>query len=347
MEGPLDPQHPGQDAGASQPEAQDGDLHALLERLLGQGDVRPSEPGAGDDLWPDMLRRGPGGRRRLHHRAGARRADGRRRAPDRGRGAGRGRRALERAPARAWEPVVDRRRRRRPPTSTTSTRPSSPASRSSSSRSSRAPRPEPVAEPELDLSRYLDDRPEPPAAAPRPRRARAAVPRRAARTRAARAAADEALRTSRSTVDPVRSSTPASRTDLRRRRCAPTSVLDDAASDDVDPRRPRPSNVVDGNPVEPARGRSTTSRPPPTAFALTPFEATEADASADRTRTPTRCGPPPCPSSASTSRRCSISTASRRSTSTTRRRWRRSRVVLPWRSNDLKAAEPLRRRRTT
>jgi chemotaxis signal transduction protein len=54
MEGPLDPQHPGQDAGASQPEAQD-DLHALLERLLGQGDVRPSAPGAGDDLWPDLL----------------------------------------------------------------------------------------------------------------------------------------------------------------------------------------------------------------------------------------------------------------------------------------------------
>jgi chemotaxis signal transduction protein len=52
MEGPIDPQHPGQDAGAPQPEAQD-DLHALLERLLGQGDVRPSAPGAGDDLWPD------------------------------------------------------------------------------------------------------------------------------------------------------------------------------------------------------------------------------------------------------------------------------------------------------
>jgi chemotaxis signal transduction protein len=54
MEGPIDPQHPGQDAGAPQPEAQD-DLHALLERLLGQGDVRPSALGAGDDLWPDLL----------------------------------------------------------------------------------------------------------------------------------------------------------------------------------------------------------------------------------------------------------------------------------------------------
>jgi chemotaxis signal transduction protein len=55
MEGPLDPQHPGQDAGAPEPEAQDGDLHALLERLLGQGDVRPSAPGAADDLWPDVF----------------------------------------------------------------------------------------------------------------------------------------------------------------------------------------------------------------------------------------------------------------------------------------------------
>ncbi|HVQ23048.1 MAG TPA: hypothetical protein VMT36_07220, partial [Candidatus Saccharimonadia bacterium] len=59
MEGPLDPQHPGQDAGASEPEAQDGDLHALLERLLGQGDVRPSAPGSGDDLWPDLLAAAP------------------------------------------------------------------------------------------------------------------------------------------------------------------------------------------------------------------------------------------------------------------------------------------------
>src|SRR5688572_28883535 len=58
MVGPLDPQHPGQDADASQPEAQD-DLHALLERLLGQGDVRPSAPGAGDDLWPDLFAAGP------------------------------------------------------------------------------------------------------------------------------------------------------------------------------------------------------------------------------------------------------------------------------------------------
>lgn len=54
MEGPFDPHSPDQDPGASQPEAQDGDLHALLERLLGQGDVRPSAPGAGDDLWPDL-----------------------------------------------------------------------------------------------------------------------------------------------------------------------------------------------------------------------------------------------------------------------------------------------------
>jgi twitching motility protein PilI len=59
MEGPFDPHSPDQDPGASQPEAQDGDLHALLERLLGQGDVRPSAPGAGDDLWPDLLSTAP------------------------------------------------------------------------------------------------------------------------------------------------------------------------------------------------------------------------------------------------------------------------------------------------
>src|SRR5688572_2713114 len=58
MVGPLDPQHPGQDADASQPEAQD-DLHALLERLLGQGDVRPSAAGAGDELWPDVFAAAP------------------------------------------------------------------------------------------------------------------------------------------------------------------------------------------------------------------------------------------------------------------------------------------------
>jgi chemotaxis signal transduction protein len=53
MEGPLDPHSP--DAGATEPVAQDGDLHALLERLLGQGDVRPAQPGAADALWPDLF----------------------------------------------------------------------------------------------------------------------------------------------------------------------------------------------------------------------------------------------------------------------------------------------------
>jgi chemotaxis signal transduction protein len=53
MEGPFDPHSP--DAGTTEPVAQDGDLHALLERLLGQGDVRPAEPGAADALWPDLF----------------------------------------------------------------------------------------------------------------------------------------------------------------------------------------------------------------------------------------------------------------------------------------------------
>jgi chemotaxis signal transduction protein len=56
MEGPLDPPHPGHDA--APPEVQD-DLHALLERLLGQGDVRPSAPGDGDDLWPELFAAAP------------------------------------------------------------------------------------------------------------------------------------------------------------------------------------------------------------------------------------------------------------------------------------------------
>ena len=67
MEGPFDPQLR-RDTGATEPVAQDGDLHALLERLLGQGDVRPAAPGAADDLSPDFAaarRR----RRRLDHHA--------------------------------------------------------------------------------------------------------------------------------------------------------------------------------------------------------------------------------------------------------------------------------------
>ena len=162
MEGPLDPQHPGQDAGASQPEAQDSDLHALLERLLGQGDVRPSAPGAGDDLWPDVF-------------AAASAADEVSTivpAPDAPAVVAELPTAVEEKVAEAG--VEARRRpasgnrssstpRRRPPTSTTSTRPSWPASPSSSSRSpspSRSPsraraRPVPYSRPST---------PEPPAA---------------------------------------------------------------------------------------------------------------------------------------------------------------------------------------
>ena len=107
MEGPLDPQHPGQDAGASQPEAQDGDLHALLERLLGQGDVRPSAPGAGDDLWPDVFASAPAADEVSTIVPAPDAPVSRRRAPDRGRGAVDERRGgVELAPARAWEPVV-------------------------------------------------------------------------------------------------------------------------------------------------------------------------------------------------------------------------------------------------
>ena len=46
MEGPFDPQQPAPDAGAPQAAGHDDDLHALLERLLGQGDVRPVGTGS-------------------------------------------------------------------------------------------------------------------------------------------------------------------------------------------------------------------------------------------------------------------------------------------------------------
>ena len=54
MEGPLDPRQPAPDGGAPQAAGHDDDLHALLERLLGQGDVRPVASGT-DDLWPDLF----------------------------------------------------------------------------------------------------------------------------------------------------------------------------------------------------------------------------------------------------------------------------------------------------
>ena len=102
MEGPIDPQHPGQDAGAPQPEAQDGDLHALLERLLGQGDVRPSAPGAGDDLWPDPFAGpAPDEASTIVPAPDAPAAPAGLSVADEPFAA-----AVEPAPARAWEPVV-------------------------------------------------------------------------------------------------------------------------------------------------------------------------------------------------------------------------------------------------
>jgi chemotaxis signal transduction protein len=102
MEGPIDPQHPGQDAGAPQPEAQDGDLHALLERLLGQGDVRPSAPGAGDDLWPDPFAAPPADEASTIVPApDVPAAPAALTVADEPFAA-----AVEPAPARAWEPVV-------------------------------------------------------------------------------------------------------------------------------------------------------------------------------------------------------------------------------------------------
>ena len=164
MEGPHDPQHPGQDAGAPQPEAQDGDLHALLERLLGQGDVRPSAPGAGDDLWPDIFASAPA----------ADEVSTIVPAPDApaavaelptaveetvaeaGAEAG-----VEPAPARSWEPVVVA----DAAATTTNVDDIHAAILASVSVELEPVAPEAQPEPELDLSRYLALEPEPPAAA--------------------------------------------------------------------------------------------------------------------------------------------------------------------------------------
>ena len=168
MEGPLDPQHPGQDAGAPQPEAQDGDLHALLERLLGQGDVTPSAPGAGDDLWPEILAAAPA-------------ADDVSTIvppPDAPTAVAELPTAVEEmaaadveadvplTPARAWEPVlVDA------PAATTNVDDIHAAILASVSvelEPIAAPGPQPEPEPELDLSRYLSIGAEAPAAAGQP-----------------------------------------------------------------------------------------------------------------------------------------------------------------------------------
>jgi chemotaxis signal transduction protein len=53
MVGPLDPNSPDQDHGSA-PASPDSDLHALLERLLGQGDIRAGSSGAADELWPEL-----------------------------------------------------------------------------------------------------------------------------------------------------------------------------------------------------------------------------------------------------------------------------------------------------
>jgi len=162
MEGPHDPQHPGQDAGAPQPEAQDGDLHALLERLLGQGDVRPSAPGAADDLWPEVFAAAPvadevstivpapdapAALADLPAAVGETAAEA---VTDAG---------LPLAAAREWEPaVVD------VPAATTSIDDIHAAILASVSvdlEPIAAARPDPEPEPELDLSRYLVVEPEP------------------------------------------------------------------------------------------------------------------------------------------------------------------------------------------
>jgi chemotaxis signal transduction protein len=160
MEGPLDPQHPGQDADAPQPEGQDSDLHALLERLLGQSDVRPSAPGAGDELWPDVAASAPAADEAFTIVP----------APDAPAIVSELPAAVEEtvveadaeadvelAPARAWEPVVEA------TATTTNVDDIHAAILASVSVDLEPIASEPETEPELDLSRYLVV--EPPAAA--------------------------------------------------------------------------------------------------------------------------------------------------------------------------------------
>jgi len=164
MEGPLDPQHPGQDAGAPEPEAQDGDLHALLERLLGQGDVRPSAPGSGDDLWPDVFASVPAADEvsTIVPAPGAPTAAAEPPTAVEERVADAG---GELAPARAWEPVVVD-----AAATTTNVDDIHAAILASVSVGLEPVAPEAQPEPELDLSRYLATEPElePPAAEAEP-----------------------------------------------------------------------------------------------------------------------------------------------------------------------------------
>lgn len=149
MEGPHDPQHPGQDAGASQPEAQDSDLHALLERLLGQGDVRPSAPGAGDELWPDLAASPAADEVSTIVPAPDAPVAVEEKVAEAG---------VELAPARPWEPIVVA--DAAATTNVDDIHAAILASVSLDLEPIAAPEPEP--EPELDLSRYLVVEPEAP-----------------------------------------------------------------------------------------------------------------------------------------------------------------------------------------
>ena len=212
MEGPHDPQHPGEDAGASKPEAQDGDLHALLERLLGQGDVRPSAPGAGDELWPDIFASAPAADEVSTIVPAPDAPAAVAELPTAVEEAGRGPVAevgVEPAPAHSWEPVVVA----DAAATTTNVDDIHAAILASVSVDLEPVAPEAPPEPELDLSRYLVARTR---ATGRRRRSRAAVARRSA-GRGAAARGDVRRLGRRATSDDV-SFDDVSFDDVRRRR---------------------------------------------------------------------------------------------------------------------------------
>ncbi len=294
MEGPHDPQHPGEDAGASKPEEQD-DLHALLERLLGQGDVRPSAPGAGDELWPDIFASAPAADEVSTivpaPDALAAVAD----LPTRSRRVEEpvAEVGVEPAPAHSWEPVVVA-----DAATTTNVDDIHAAILASVSVDLEPVAPEAPPEPELDLSRYLVLEPEPPAAA----------------------------------VDPE----PPSLDDLLDAALPLVAMSDDATSDDVSFDDVSFGDVSFDGVAEPFESAETVvDEPAGAAFTLTPFEAIDADTAAEPQSDDDALSVSAVPELG-----LDVAPLLDLDVAEDEAPLAPVAVVLPWRSNDLKAVEP-------
>ena len=251
MEGPHDPQHPGEDAVASKPEEQD-DLHALLERLLGEGDVRPSAPGAGDELWPDIFASAPAADEVSTivppPDAPAAVAELPTAVEEQVAEAG-AETGGEPAPARPWEPVAVA----DPVETTINVDDIRAAILASVSVELEPVAPEAQPEPELDLSRYLALEPEPPAVDPEP--------------------------SSPSLADLLDAALPleATTTDVTSDPAFDDPSLDDVSFDDLSFGGVSFDGVAE--PFEPAV--TVVDEPADGGFTLTPFEAIEAEAAAE------------------------------------------------------------------